>query len=1024
MARAATVDALRKRNIAKADAEILADAGFTVEKLQASKLDALTRYLMKGYANRGIAEGESKERAEKVARRVLEKLGALEPAKPVKATKASKKAEEEAAEEKMVITFPKKVPQPGKLEEEIGEVLKELHLALPRSTLQVLAEKLKGVKLPPKKMKELLSAICDRVAVHSIDPNESAGILSAQSIGEPGTQMSLPYRERVLVREHGNVRVIEIGQLVDAHLEGLAVNRDGDSEWADLPAATLEVPSLTADGKVVWKPVRSISRHVTPKPLIRLLTRSGRSITATANHSFVTRESGTIVPVLGSELRPGDHLPVVRQWTVPSPSPSLDLASILPKEDFWYGSELAKARSQGGRWRQAYGHSFTVPVLPDALHRQLQGGGRRTVEDGFVYPTPNQGSTRFPERPELDDTLGWLVGAYLSEGWAVPYEVNISNTDERFLARTRAAAARFGLGSAGFENDRGFGHGYDLHIRSKVLSEFLKRTCGAGSAGKRVPDFTYGAADAFVSGLLRGYFEGDGNVAIARGAIRASSNSQELIDGLALLLTRFGILSSKGRTGDQHTLWIPARFATVFRDRIGFESEGKSAQLDALCALPPAAYTYDSLDVVAGFGSLLVDVARRLSLPTRIVNSATKRGRIGRATLSRLIGLFEDTAARMREDLTQDLARLRALRDEDVTWDEIVAVETLPALTERVYDFSVPGLETFTTAEGIVTHNTMRTFHYAGVAEMNVTLGLPRLIEIVDARRVPSTPIMEIHLKTSVKELAKVKKVATDIEMTSVEDIAELETDTVNMRVVVYPDEDRMRSRGLTNEDLKERLEKQRKFTFVPNAKRQVGDKVRTVPAFTIDAGEPSFKKLQKLVDQVRFMKIKGIDDIKRAIIRRRGEGFVIYTEGSNLEKVLELDAVDPTSTTTNSIQEIYAVLGVEAARNSIIKEAYDTLHEQGLTVDIRHIMMVADIMTNDGDVKAIGRHGISGRKSSVLARAAFEITAHHLLRAAVIGEVDYLDGVAENVIVGQPVTLGTGAVNLVYRPPKQKVAA
>jgi hypothetical protein len=80
--------------------------------------------------------------------------------------------------------------------------------------------------------------------------------------------------------------------------------------------------------------------------------------------------------------------------------------------------------------------------------------------------------------------------------------------------------------------------------------------------------------------------------------------------------------------------------------------------------------------------------------------------------------------------------------------------------------------------------------------------------------------------------------------------------------------------------------------------------------------------------------------------------------------------------------------------------------------------MLVSDMMTNDGDVKAIGRHGISGRKSSVLARAAFEITAHHLLRAAITGEVDYLDGVAENVIVGQPVTLGTGAVNLIYQPP------
>jgi len=315
---------------------------------------------------------------------------------------------------------------------------------------------------------------------------------------------------------------------------------------------------------------------------------------------------------------------------------------------------------------------------------------------------------------------------------------------------------------------------------------------------------------------------------------------------------------------------------------------------------------------------------------------------------------------------------------------------------------------------------TMRTFHYAGVAEMNVTLGLPRLIEIVDARRVPSTPIMEIHLRKGLHELAKVKRIATDIEMTSVEDVADIETDTVNMRVMVYPDEARMRARGVALEDLRERLEKQKKFSYSPNEKRQVGDKTRAVPAFFVEAGEPSFKKLQKLVDQVRFMKIKGIEDIKRAIIRKRGDEFIIYTEGSNLEKVLEHESVDPTHTITNSVQEVYDVLGVEAARNSIIKEAFETLREQGLTVDIRHIMMVADIMTNDGDVKAIGRHGISGRKSSVLARAAFEITAHHLLRAAIIGEVDYLDGVAENVIVGQPVTLGTGAVNLVYVPPKK----
>ncbi len=298
---------------------------------------------------------------------------------------------------------------------------------------------------------------------------------------------------------------------------------------------------------------------------------------------------------------------------------------------------------------------------------------------------------------------------------------------------------------------------------------------------------------------------------------------------------------------------------------------------------------------------------------------------------------------------------------------------------------------------------------------MNVTLGLPRLIEIVDARRVPSTPIMEIYVRSGYSELEKIRRIATEIEVTTLDDVADIETDLEHMRVLAFPDDHRMKSRGVTWSELQERMQK---LGTIQEVRRSSGSSERKSRAVVVEAGEPSYKKLQRLVEQVRSAKIKGIDGIRRAIIKKRGHSYVIYTEGSNLAKILELPYVDATRTTTNSIQEIYEVLGIEAARNAVVNEAFNTLQEQGLTVDIRHIMLVSDMMTNDGDVKAIGRHGISGRKSSVLARAAFEITAHHLLRAAIQGEEDYLDGVAENVIVGQPVTLGTGAVNLVYKPP------
>jgi len=201
------------------------------------------------------------------------------------------------------------------------------------------------------------------------------------------------------------------------------------------------------------------------------------------------------------------------------------------------------------------------------------------------------------------------------------------------------------------------------------------------------------------------------------------------------------------------------------------------------------------------------------------------------------------------------------------------------------------------------TQMTMRTFHYAGVAEMNVTLGLPRLIEIVDARRLPSTPLMEIHLRPKVaKDVDRVKEIAQEIEMTKLEDIAEIEADMVNMRVLVFPDRGKMKSRGVKADELEQRL---KKLTKIEGYKRAVGGETKSVDAYAVESGEPSFKKLQRLVETVRATKVKGIDNIRRAILRKLPEGYVIYTEGSNLAKVLDLEDVDPTKTSTNSVEEI-----------------------------------------------------------------------------------------------------------------------
>src|SRR2546428_293521 len=366
MARATTIQALRNRGISKKTAEILADAGFTLEKLAASKPERLAKFIPK-----------------KEAEKVLKKLGTApaeakpapkrEKAKPAaRARRPSAKAAE--AEPEAPLTIPVKAPPLSAGEQEILDGLKEIGRWLPRFVVTELSKKLHGLKLSKKRLQEVLQRICEKFDLHAIDGNESAGMVSAQSMGDPGTRMSLPYEEKVIVRDDGRVRVVPIGVLVDGLMSRHPTDRDGSTEWCDLPHGhRLEVPSLTAEGKVIWKPVQSASRHLHRNPLLRIRTRLGRTITATANHSFVTRRNGHIEPILGSELRLGDRVPVLRRWSVPSQAQELDLEEFLPKNRYWHGTELAKARALGARWRRGYGRDFVVPVGVNALARHLAG---------------------------------------------------------------------------------------------------------------------------------------------------------------------------------------------------------------------------------------------------------------------------------------------------------------------------------------------------------------------------------------------------------------------------------------------------------------------------------------------------------------------------------------------------------------------------------------------------------------------------------------------------------------------------
>ena len=305
------------------------------------------------------------------------------------------------------------------------------------------------------------------------------------------------------------------------------------------------------------------------------------------------------------------------------------------------------------------------------------------------------------------------------------------------------------------------------------------------------------------------------------------------------------------------------------------------------------------------------------------------------------------------------------------------------------------------------TQMTMRTFHFAGVNELNVTLGLPRLIEIVDARKKIATPTMDVYFEEEFKNDEEfVRTLANKIGKSTINDVlSNQEMDYYNMQFVATLDMKKIEDKRLDFSEIINKVEK----TF---KKVDIKDNV-----LTFEPAKATIRELRLLADKVRTLQISGTKNIGKVIIRKDEFEWVIHTEGSNLKDILKEEGVDKIRTTTNDIHEIEVVLGIEAARNAIVRELNNTLSEQGLTVDIRHIMLVADMMTAEGEVKSIGRHGISGEKSSVLARAAFEETGKHLLHASIRGETDDLTGIIENIIIGQPIPLGTGSVSVTMKP-------
>lgn len=307
------------------------------------------------------------------------------------------------------------------------------------------------------------------------------------------------------------------------------------------------------------------------------------------------------------------------------------------------------------------------------------------------------------------------------------------------------------------------------------------------------------------------------------------------------------------------------------------------------------------------------------------------------------------------------------------------------------------------------TQMTLDTFHFAGVSEMNVTVGLPRIIEILDGRKKIKTPMMEIYLKSPYNKGKDIKKIALSIKETKLKEVAtEFIIDIVNANIEVKLNRNKLKDLTITDKQLVKEVKSGLKSVTV----KLKGDSLFINPR----GKERDIKVVYNIKQKLKDAYIKGIKNVKQVLPIKRQDEFIIVTAGTNLKKVLAMKEVDATRTVSNDIFEVKDVLGIEAARQSIINEVLKVIENQGLNVDDRHIMLVADTMCFTPDIKGITRYGVVKGKASVLARASFETPIKHIIEAALMGEVDLLNSVVENVMLNQPVPVGTGLPGLVTK--------
>ena len=861
----------------------------------------------------------------------------------------------------------------------------------------------------------LLEAISTQYKRSIVAPGEMVGMLAGQSIGEVSTQMSVPfYSQHKIVMKHKVTGAVEFKSIVMGEF---------------------------CDGLIEANPTLTFNTGH---------ENSVETLLDESEHEYY------IMGVSEEERTSWNQISHVSKHPVNG-----QMMKVLTRS----GRVVETTTSHSHLIRK---DNKVVPIVGANIIEGMRIPVCRHIENSFVVDTYKS--------IKLDELFGWFIGAYLAEGSLHYNEISISNISTYYIKNTKKIATMFGKGFRVIEKE---GISITTKFNCEPLAKILLNTCGNGSSVKKVPDFAFTAPDEFKRGMFRGYFDGDGNFQCDKQdhQIRCCSRSEQLIIDLALVLNYFDIV---GNLKSEHTrgswlyhLNIPSKYAKVFQTNIGTNlHQDKLENLVRYIERSDAKFLSEQIDKINGMGEIVAHCGKTLQLPgqSRTYGLFKNKESICRRTLEKYYQTFK--AHEKCDLISEELALIEQALSSGVMWDEIVHIEYYtPDQNNYVYDFTIPGNQTFVTDYGVMVHNTLNTFHSTG-SKSNVTRGVPRIEEILSLSEYPKNPSLTVYLREEdEKDKDKVQSIMCMLEHTRLNDIVKsiemcfdpedkhegdqamieqykLFENMVNIANMgssqmnvpgekskwilrIQMDKEIMLDKNITMDDINFTLSNcykdQIQCVYSDYNSDNLVFRVRMVEVaknkkLTSPDQSDHIYMLKNFQDQLlQNVVIRGIKGISQVSLRKikdnvfekngaykKEDIWVVDTVGTNLLEILSLDFIDPTRTISNDIREVFNVYGIEAARQILLNELVEVVSFGGVYINYHNYSVLCDRMTFTSKMISISRFGINSDDTGPITKASFEETPEMFLQAARHAELDLMTGVSANIMCGQEGFYGT----------------